>query len=191
MLAQIQVPNPHSGKAIPLSDRQVISLREKNRVLEGKLSELIQFGEENVALSDKVHSFAVSLIRAPDFNAALALIRNGLRDDFQVPHVALRLWCATGDASEFARVSDGLRAHTDRMNHPECGAAAGLEVTDWFSVGAEHVRSVAIVPLRSRETAFGLLVLGSADAKRFYPEMGTVYLGRIGDLTGAALARHL
>jgi uncharacterized protein len=191
LLAQIQVPNPHSGRAIPLSDRQVISLREKNRVLEGKLTELIQFGEENDALSEKVHGFAVGLVRAPDFKAVLAFIRAHLRDDFQVPHAALRLWCASGDAPEFSRVTDGLRAHADRMARPECGAAAGLEVADWFSVSAEHIRSVAIVPLRSADAAFGLLVLASEDAKRFYPEMGTVYLGRIGDLAGAALARHL
>jgi uncharacterized protein YigA (DUF484 family) len=33
----------------------------------------------------------------------------------------------------------------------------------------------------------GLLALGSEEPERFYPEMGTLYLGRIGELAAAAL----
>jgi hypothetical protein len=40
-----------------------------------------------------------------------------------------------------------------------------------------------------RETPFGLLVLASEDPQRFYPEMGTLYLARIGEMAGAALGR--
>jgi uncharacterized protein YigA (DUF484 family) len=38
---------------------------------------------------------------------------------------------------------------------------------------------------------FGLLALGSEEAERFFPEMGTLYLTRIGDLTASALRRQL
>ena len=61
LLENIQVPHPHGGRAIPLSDRQVLALREKNRTLETKLAELIQFGEENDAISEKVHRVACDL----------------------------------------------------------------------------------------------------------------------------------
>ena len=36
---------------------------------------------------------------------------------------------------------------------------------------------------------FGLLVLGSPDARRFHEGMGTAYLGQIGEVAGAALNR--
>ena len=39
--------------------------------------------------------------------------------------------------------------------------------------------------------ASALLVLASEEAQRFYPEMGTIFLSRIGDLVGAALQRTL
>ena len=42
-----------------------------------------------------------------------------------------------------------------------------------------------------RRKSFGLLALGSEDAKRFYAEMGTLYLRRIGELVAAALAARL
>jgi uncharacterized protein YigA (DUF484 family) len=36
-----------------------------------------------------------------------------------------------------------------------------------------------------------MLALGSEDVLRFYPEMGTLYLKRMGDLASAALLRFL
>ena len=71
LLGEIDVPNPHGGQAIPLSDRQVLGLRDKNRALEGKLGELIQFGEENDATSEGVHHLAVALLTAKSLDEAL------------------------------------------------------------------------------------------------------------------------
>jgi uncharacterized protein YigA (DUF484 family) len=36
-----------------------------------------------------------------------------------------------------------------------------------------------------------MLVLGSEDVLRFYPEMGTLYLKRLGELASAALLRFV
>jgi uncharacterized protein YigA (DUF484 family) len=49
------------------------------------------------------------------------------------------------------------------------------------------VRSIALVPLGQTRTV-GLLALGSEDPQRFYAEMGTLYLRRVGELTAGALA---
>jgi uncharacterized protein YigA (DUF484 family) len=38
---------------------------------------------------------------------------------------------------------------------------------------------------------FGMLALGSEDAQRFVPEMGTVYLRRIGELCAATATARL
>ena len=46
MLAEIQVPYAHDGRAIPISERQIVALRDKNHILQSKLGELIRFGEE-------------------------------------------------------------------------------------------------------------------------------------------------
>jgi len=44
---------PPGGRAISIAERQQLALRDKNRLLETKLRELIQFGEENDAISEK------------------------------------------------------------------------------------------------------------------------------------------
>ena len=60
----------------------------------------------------------------------------------------------------------------------------------WFGEAAEHVRSMALIPL-GQTSVFGLLALGSEDAKRFFPEMGTLYLRRIGELCAAGVTARL
>lgn len=191
MLTEITIPHPHGGRAIPLAERQTLSLREKNRQLEGKLREVIQFGEENDAISDKVHRISTALLAATDLPGTLNTIYLNFREDFSVPHVALRVWRGSGhaDLPEFAPVSPALREFAGNLAHPHCGQAV-TDSESLFGETAAHLRSYAGIALRDSET-FGLLVLASEDAQRFYPEMGTLYLKRLGELAGAALTRYL
>jgi uncharacterized protein YigA (DUF484 family) len=192
LLEKINVPHPHGGRAISLAERQTVALREKARLLEGKLTELIQFGEENDAISEKVHRLAVALVGARDFPALTQSLYFHLREDFAVPHVALRVWAKSVpvDFAESEAVEEKQRRHADSMGAPQCGAAPANPFLPWFGEAAEHVRSVALVPL-GQTAVFGLLALGSEDAKRFFPEMGTLYLRRIGELCAAGVSARL
>ena len=192
LLESLHVPHPYGGRAIPLAERQTVALREKSRALENRLAELIRFGEENDAISEKVHRLAVALVGARDFPALVRSLYFHLREDFAVPHVALRVWGRPLPASapEAAPVEDELRQRVEAMGAPLCGPAAGSPYLAWFGDAGEHVRSLALVPLGQTQ-AVGLLALGSEDAQRFYAEMGTLYLRRIGELTAAALAARL
>jgi len=196
MLSRISVSNPHGGGAIPLSDRQVLTLREKNKVLEAKLSELIQFGEENDAIGDKMHRLALVLLASRELPALLSALYYNLREDFAVPHVALRVWRGYDTAHraqtvpEFRAVSGELIQYATGLAQPYCGPSGNAEAAGWFGEVASHIRSVALMPLKDQE-CFGMLALGSEDVMRFYPEMGTLYLKRLGELAGASLARLL
>lgn len=191
LLAHIYLPHPHGGRAVSITERQILTLREKTRQLESKLAEMIRFGEENDAIGEKVHRLAAALIAASDWNAIVREINSHLVEDFAVPHVALRVWAEAPprDGAEFAPVSESSRVWVGKLRHAFCGSAAGLEPVAWFGDAAAHVRSMALVPLRRDAQDVGALALGSEDAQRFYPEMGTVYLDRIGDMIGAALVR--
>src|SRR5256885_9146156 len=98
MLAEITVPHPHGGRAIPLSDRQMLGLREKSRALESRLTELLQIGEENDAIGEKMHRLSLALLSAPDLQSLLTVLYLHLREDFAVPHSALRIWGAEDGA---------------------------------------------------------------------------------------------
>ena len=192
LLETINVPHPYGGRAIPLAERQTVALREKLKVLEGRLAELLQFGEENDAISEKVHRLSVALAGARDFPALAAALYFHLREDFAVPHVALRVWgkSVPADFDEARPMDEAQRLHAAAMAAPQCGPAAGNPFVPWFGEAAEHVRSVALVPL-GQTAVFGLLALGSEDAKRFYPDMGTLYLRRIGELCASGVTARL
>ena len=192
LLTAINVPHPYGGRAIPLAERQTVALREKLKMLEGRLSELLQFGEENDAISEKVHRLSVALAGAKDFPALAASLYFHLREDFAVPHVALRVWgkSVPADFDEAQAVDEAQRLHASTMGAPQCGPAAGNAFLGWFREQAQHLRSLALVPL-GQTAVFGLLALGSEDPKRFYPDMGTLYLRRIGELCAAGVTARL
>jgi len=193
LLAEIYVPHPHGGRAIPISERQILTLREKNRQIEGKLREVIQYGEENDAISEKVHRISLALLAATGLRGILNAVYLNLREDFAVPHVALRLWRGANgaDMPEFGPVSAASREFAASLANPYCsGHATVVDTVGLFGEASAHLRSFSYLPLREGET-FGLLALASEDPHRFYPEMGTLYLKRLGDLIGAAIARHL
>ena len=194
ILMNLQIPHPHGGRAVSIGERQLVAVREKARLLEDKLRELIQFGEENDALSEKVHRLACRLIEAPSLDATLDTLYLDLLDHFAVPHVAVRLWNVAEESPEtreFAPVAAEMRQFVEQMAAPYCGQHAVYESQAWFGEAATHVKSFALVALKCEQSRFGVIALASEDPKRFYPEMGTLYLARIGDLVSHALWRFV
>ena len=190
VVAQIFVPHPHGGHAIPIAERQILALRDRARELEQRLRELIRHGTENDEIGEKLHRSTLALFAAPDVETTLAVLSHSLKEDFAVPQVAIRLWAdVPQDVSlpEFAGTSDALREYADRLRAPYCGPDAALESREWFTAGGD-VQSFAYLPLRTEKT-FGLLALASDDPHRFQADIGTVYLLRLAELASVGIAR--
>ncbi|HKB58816.1 MAG TPA: DUF484 family protein [Gallionellaceae bacterium] len=180
MLAGIVIPHPHGGRTISLVERQQLALRDKNKALEKKLQELLAFGKENDELQAKVHQFACELFAARDRAATQESILRQMRDRFAVPHAVMHVWEESPPSAE-------MLTFADEAPQPVCMHRAMYDTAAWFGESAAHLRSFAYVPLRSAENSIGLLILASEDQQRFYPEMGTLFLQRIGELSSAAL----
>lgn len=193
VLLNINVSHPHGGRTVSIPERQLIATREKVKLLETKLAELIQFGEENDQLSDRIHDLTVRLINCPGLDQIIDTIYLELLDNFQVPHVAIRLWNVVppdNAAPEFQPVPAELVQFVEAMATPYCGSHPVYETNQWFGEHAPHLKSYAMVPLKAGRQ-FGLLLMASESASRFYADMGTVFLSRIGDILAHCLARHL
>jgi uncharacterized protein YigA (DUF484 family) len=191
-LSTIFIPHPHGGRAISISERQILTLREKGKQLEGKLRELIEFGEKNDAIGEKLHRLTLTLISARDVEAVIEALYFNLREDFAVPHTVLRLWSqdAHPQLPEFNAVSTEAREFAESLANPYCSTRAMVDTAAWFGEEAARLRSFAYVALKTGQS-LGLLAIASEDPQRFYPEMGTLYLKRLGELTTAALLRFL
>lgn len=194
LLSSVRLISPHSQRAVSLQERQAEMLREKIRMLEGRLIEMIRHGSDNLALSDRMLCWARDLFLTLDARALPEAIAGSIQLQFSVPQVAIRVW---GVAQEHAQegfafgVSEDARLLADSLREPFCGVNSGFEATSWLAHPAQAV-SLALLPLREPETgthgpAFGMLVLASPDSQRFASTMGTEFLARIAEVASAAL----
>lgn len=188
LVESLHFPHPYEGRAISINERQVAILREKNKLLQNRLQELVDMGEKNDVIGEKMHQLTITLLNFDSLHEMLHGIQYQLCEDFSISHVALRLWQTDefttptkSDSTEFNPASNTIHTLVQDMQHPYCGPTADDEIKQWFEEDAEYLQSFAIIPLK-KQTRFGLLVLASPDVGRFFPDMGTLYLERLGDI---------
>jgi uncharacterized protein YigA (DUF484 family) len=235
LLAAIRLANPHGKAAVSLQERQMDMLREKNKLLERRLAELLRYGHENDSIAAKFNRWTAHVIAERDAHALPRTVAQGLMEVFDVPRAALRLWDVADvyrDADFARQVGEEVRLFANGLDAPYCGANTGFEAAQWLAasdaataaggeaaaVQAAGVQSVVLLALREPRAgesvtapadegaaqdggaamtatpaapAFGLLVMGSPDPRRFHDGMATDFLLQIGTLASAALSRLL
>ncbi|NRO95354.1 DUF484 family protein [Paraburkholderia sp. NMBU_R16] len=217
LLAAVRLANPHGKAAVSLQERQMEMLREKNKLLERRLAELLRYGHENDSIAAKFNRWTARVIAERDPHALPRTVTYGLTEVFDVPHAALRLWDVADvyAQAEFARqVGEEVRIFANSLGAPYCGANTGFEAAQWLGAGAQPsapasaeeagtaageaggIQSVVLLALRDPQAdesapAFGLLVMGSPDPRRFHEGMATDFLMQIGTLASAATSRLL
>lgn len=195
-IADITIPPQQNNKrVIPISERQVVALRNKNKILQDKLLELIDFGERNDSISEKMHRLTIALIASSDLDELLHNIKFNLCEDFAIPHIELRLWGISkgkNDAKrkEFTDTTTAIHTIAGNLNKPYCGSHVVEEIKSWFGENEAHLKSFSMTPLRLQQT-IGLLVLASPEEKRFFPEMEILYLERLGEIISTAITHHM
>lgn len=181
LTASLKLNSALGGRTISLQDRQIEVLREKIRQLELKLSNLMRIAKDNDAINANFHQWTLQLWRSQDANDLGEAVAETLKDTFDLPEAALRLWDHCTDAGD-------ARAFADQLKAPYCGAAGGKPGLAWLE-NAATMQSAALIPLRTpgRPHSIGLLVLASPDAQRFSTDMATDILLRIGETASAVL----
>jgi len=196
LLASVHLNSPHSNRAVSLQERQAEMLRDKIKLLEHRLMDMIRHGNENALLANRLLRWAGSLFLTTDPASMPQQIAGQIVEQFSVPQVTIRVW---GVAPHFASrdfalgVSEDAKLFASSLTEPFCGVNTGFEAVTWLAdPGA--AASIALLPLRSTpagptSAAFGLLVLSSPDAQRFNSGMGTDFLQHVAEIASAALGR--
>jgi uncharacterized protein len=196
LLAQVHLASPHSKRTVSLQERQAEMLRDKIKLLEHRLMDMMRHGNENALLSDRLLRWAGSLFNMADTATMPEQIASQIKEQFSVPQVGIKVW---GVAAPFAGaayaqgVSEDAKLFASSLTEPFCGVNTGFEAVAWLGDPAAAA-SIALLPLRAAATgalapAFGLLVLSSPDAQRFSSGMGTDFLQRVAEIASAALGR--
>ena len=193
LLSAVLLTSPHGNRAVSLQERQAEMLREKIKLLEHRIMNMIRHGNENMIISDRLQRWARRLFLTASPQALPHAMAEGLQEEFMVPQVAVKVW---GVADAFAGeafsqgVSNDVKSLASSLMAPYVGANAGFEAVGWLP-DASRVASVALIALRNGTDpqAFGLMVLASPDSQRFHAGMGTDFLERMAELGSAALSR--
>ena len=193
LLTAVQLTSPHGGRAVSLQERQAEMLREKIKLLEQRLMEMMRHGNENMLIADRMLRWARQMFLVARPVDLPAVLISEMKSQFSVPQAALKLWdVAEVYAGEpFAQgASDDVRSLASSLTAPYCGVNAGFDAVRWLD-DPQAAASLALIPLRAGAAApaFGLLILASPDSQRYQAGMATDFLERIAELTSAALSR--
>ena len=193
LLATMYLPNPHGSGTVSLAERQQAAQRDKIRQIERKYSELLEFGIENDAKSNKVHKLTLALLNETNLNEITKALNDSLLNDFDISTTKVMIWAEPrnpNDATQsaFQDVDGVTKIWAESLIEPYCGPSINEGISG-IRPDAE-AKSYAITRLGDG-TIFGLLVMASNDESRFYPEMGTLFVKRIGELVSAAIQQHL
>lgn len=193
LLATMHLPNPHGNGTVSLAERQQVAQRDKIRQIERKYNELLQFGIENDEKSNKVHRLTLALLSANNLTEVLQTLNTSLHNDFDISSIKVMLWAEPknhDDSSHpaFEEVDDLSKAWAEGLIEPYCGT---LPDENLVSIKPNDDAKSYAIALLEIGTPVGLLVMASNDEQRFYPDMGTVFVKRVGELVSAALSQHI
>ncbi len=195
LLTDLHLGSAHGQRVVSLHERQAEMLREKIKVLEQRLIDMIRHGSENSVTTNRLLHWVTNLSLEHNAAALPARICTTICEQFMVPQAAIRVWGvdAAYAACDFAQgVNSDTKSFASSLTTPYCGMHVGVEAVRWLDEPL-LAASLALIPLRDatkpQSPAFGLLVLASPDANRYQDDMATDYLEHIGKMTSAALSR--
>ncbi|MBB1473535.1 MULTISPECIES: DUF484 family protein [unclassified Luteimonas] len=182
------------GPAASLASYQLEVLRDKNRELSRRLQDLYAVSQENERLAVRTHQLTLALMRQQDPAGVVRAMVATLAEDFNGDLVRVVLFApvaALGDEEwlqVIARDDRVLQPFADclRDGEPLCGRLHPDKQAVLYASRSDDVASTALLPVEG----VGLVAVGSSDANRFYPGMGTLFLRMMGEAFAAALLRQ-
>lgn len=192
-LAMTMVVPREDGPAASLAGYQLEVLRDKNRELSRRLHDLFAISQENERLAVRTHQLTLALMRQATPADTVRALAASLAEDFNGDLVRVVLFepVAGLEGSDWVQVvprEDALlRPFVDalREGEPLCGRLHPDKQSLLYGARVEDVQSTALLPLEG----VGLIAVGSREANRFYPGMGTLFLRMMGEAFAAAMQR--
>ena len=191
-LALSMVVPRDEGPTASLASYQLEVLRDKNRELARRLQDLFGNAQENERLTVRTHQLSLALMRAGSAADTLKAMVAVLGEDFQGEIVRVVLFKpVAGLEAEWLQVvgekDPALAPFRDFMagNEPICGRLNQDKLALLFGEQQARAASSVLLPLAGT----GMLAVGSGDANRFFPGMGTLFLRMMGEALVTALGR--
>lgn len=195
VLDGLSIPHLHTGGAVSLLERLVQRQRDQYRELQERQSNMLKAARDSEHVIARLHHLALELMTCDSLDDVVGTCNNMLRGDFKADNVVLRLigHGRTRDGLHFIDPDDKYLKQLStlfRKRQPVCGRLRPRQQIFLFGDEGASIKSAVLIPLfEARE--IGVLALGSENEARFYPGMGTLFIGQLGGLVARALARYL
>ena len=92
LLATVRLTSPHGQRAVSLQERQAEMMRDKIRVLELRMMDMMRHGTENQVLVERLQHWVKTLLMTNNARDLPHTIADRIAHDFMVPQVALKVW---------------------------------------------------------------------------------------------------
>lgn len=192
-LALSLVVPKEEGQASSLASYQLDVLRDKNRELNRRLNELFANAQDNERLAVCTHQLGLALMRAGSAADTLRAMVAALGEDFHGEVVRVVLFKpVAGLSADWLQVvpeADAtLAPFRDFLagNEPLCGRLNQDKLDLLYGEDKARAASAVLLPL----PGIGMLTVGSADANRFFPGMGTLFLRLMAESLATGLGRY-
>jgi uncharacterized protein YigA (DUF484 family) len=181
------------GPAASLASYQLEVLRDKNRELSRRLQELFANAQDNERLAVRTQQLTLALMRQADAGGTVRAMAASLAEDFHGDLVRIVLFepvAGLDDVDWLEVIPAGdprLAPFRDCLadGEPLSGRLQPEKHALLYADRGEEVASSALLPM----PGVGLVAVGSRDANRFYPGMGTLFLRMMAESLAVALQR--
>ena len=181
------------GPAASLASYQLEVLRDKNRELNRRLQDLFGNAQGNERLAVRTHQLTLALMKQTNAADTLRAMAASLAEDFHGDLVRIVVFKPVQGLEEadwlqlVPEADRSLDPFRDCLadGEPLCGRLQPEKHALLYGMRGEDVQSSALLPM----PGVGLVAVGSRDANRFYPGMGTLFLRMMAESLATALAR--
>lgn len=193
LLGEIRLPH-ESGDAISLIEKQVSVLRERNKDMRDRLSNLLDNARENDRLFDKTKRLVLSLLECNDFGDLVDALYYSFDKEFAIPFTRLIIFDREEFGTSAAKTVSlpktkkvlGKRLKASRI---VSGGLDKEEIQFLFDQDANEIGSAAIAVL-SHSSIAGVLAIGNPDPDYYNSSMGTLFLGHIAEVLDRLMLTH-
>lgn len=177
LLLSIDLGSSLDGRVLSLQEKQMNVLRNKNRDLNQRTTEMLRFGMENDLTQNLMVQWLEDLCGKKTKEDVIENITNGLNSMFKVGSVV------------FIPPSEIEAAILENLNKEIIVGSLPAEINFPSLQITDEVGSFALVPLHIHEKKLGAILFISKDISKYTLDTGLVYLEQLGRLAAAALSR--
>ena len=184
LLAEIDLGSVNGAK--PFYERQLQVLKERELQHKAKLELIVGSAQNNQKLETEIFEVAVKLLTNEDRgNGSHKFVANLIKKQFNVFDVVIIM--NTDDIDDQHERYEEL---CQRVSHKSsvCDDRVSRDLLDsMFGDDSADIQSCAFVPLVIDQQLIGVMILGSNSVDRFQPDVGVMYLDRLGKLVASYL----